>query len=63
MEWKLVHPTFDTAFDRILNAIGDMWQDLGFFYMGNKFLWFDLSQFLCTRYKITEICINAYGGK
>ena len=41
-----MHPTFDTAFDKLLNAIGDIYEKTcchkALFYVANKFLRFDL---------------------
>ena len=39
-----VHPSFDTALYKILNAIGDIIErtcNTVVFYVANKFLWFD----------------------
>ena len=48
-----VHPTFDTALDKILNAISDTCDRAChkvLFYVANKILLFGFSQSLCTRY-------------
>ena len=49
-----MHPTFDAAFHKILTAIGDTPDrtccHLVFFYVANKFLRFDLGQFLFSRH-------------
>ena len=41
-----MHPTFDTAFYKLLNAIGDICEMTHchevLFYVTNKFPWFDL---------------------
>ena len=36
----------------ILQNLGDMWESLWqvLFYVANKFLWFDLTQYLCSKY-------------
>ena len=48
-----VHPTFDTAYYKILKVIGDKCKrtyDKVLFYVVNTFVGFDSSQCLCSRY-------------
>ena len=54
-----MHPTCNTAFYKILNAVGDVCEraccDKEFFHVANTFLWFDLRECLCSRYHIQNI--------
>ena len=57
-----MYPTFDTAFYKILNAIGDICERIRhevLFYVVIKFLRFNLSQCNCSRYHD----IQKMGGK
>ena len=59
-----VHQTFDAAFSKILNVVGDICDKtcchIVLFCVATKFLRFDLSQSLCTRFHDIDVALNKF---